>query len=53
MKEYKNRAMSTEKKDIEGEVYFFPKAQPPVAIRATSREEAERQLKALRIKENE
>lgn len=34
------------------QVFFFPKANPPVSIRAINREEAEEKLKALTTKEN-
>lgn len=40
-----DRQMST--KDGDGsEVFFFPKHNPPISVRAASREEAERILKA-------
>lgn len=44
-KNYNNRAIKTEVGEREN-VYFFPKANPPVSIRAKTREGAEEKLKA-------
>lgn len=49
-KSYKDRSMKVEETDSLTE-YFFPKANPPVTIRAISLEEAEEKLKALNKKE--
>jgi hypothetical protein len=43
---YKNRRMESEAAD-DGEVFFFPKENPPVAIKAKSQAEAEEKLKAI------
>ena len=51
-KAYQNRQMTTETA-ARDRVYFFPKNNPPVSIRARSAEEAERQLAALNKKEDE
>lgn len=45
-----DRSMSTERKD-RSQVFFFPKHNPPVSIRALSREEAEGILEATNTKE--
>jgi hypothetical protein len=48
-KRYQDRQMaSSERPERE---FFFPKSSPPVTIRATSREEAEKKLAALNTKE--
>lgn len=49
-KNYKNRAMSTAVGWEALKEYFFPKANPPVTIKARSIEEAEEKLKALNNK---
>jgi PDZ domain-containing secreted protein len=46
-----DRQMTSEAKDDGTQVFFFPKNNPPISIRATSREEAERKLEALNRKE--
>lgn len=48
-KGYSNRKMDTSPKENVQE-YFFPKANPPVVIRARSREEAEAKLADLNSK---
>lgn len=45
-KVYKNRQMETERPDTE-RLYFFPKNNPPVSIKARSQEEAEEQLAGI------
>jgi hypothetical protein len=45
---YKDRALQVTKEDVVGElsVFFFPKANPPVAVQARTIEEAEAILAA-------
>jgi hypothetical protein len=52
MKNYKNR-QATPEEAADLETYFFPKHNPPVSIKAASREEAEAKLAALDKKEHE
>jgi len=45
-----DRSMDTDRED-RSEMFFFPKRNPPVSVRAASREEAERLLEANNTKE--
>lgn len=47
-----DRSMDTERED-RSQTFFFPKRNPPVSIRAASREEAEKELEASNPKEND
>jgi hypothetical protein len=47
-----DRSMDTERKD-RSQVFFFPKRNPPVSVRAASREEAEQLLETPNRKEHE
>lgn len=42
-----------QKRDDRSRVFFFPKRNPPVSVRATSREEAERLLETPNHTEND
>lgn len=46
-KKYNNRQFKPEPEEKKTELFFFPKHNPPVAVSATSREEAEEKLQAL------
>lgn len=45
-KSYKNRAITPDKGD-ELQLFFFPKHNPPISIKAANREEAEQKLATL------
>jgi hypothetical protein len=49
---YKDRQMVTDNTGSE-EVYFFPKHNPPISIRAKSQKEAEEKLAALDNKKHD
>lgn len=49
-KNYNNRAMATDV-EVRPELFFFPKANPPVTVRAANQVEAEAMVKSITRKE--